>query len=104
MAQFMTADGLHAEAMTAEDMEIFDRINGNFQYWLAHGMLPLSQNRVDVTALKSGALNIIVALGAASVGQPIDEMSTALAVALGVQSTSSEGVRDRSGWICRSPR
>lgn len=34
MAQFITADGLHAEAMTAEmspeDNEIFGRINGNF--------------------------------------------------------------------------
>ncbi len=95
MAQFMTANGLDAEAMTvemsAEDMETFGRMNGNFDYWLAHGMLPLSQYRADVTALKSGASNIIVALGAASVGQPIYEMSTALAAALGVQPETFPG-------------
>ena len=47
MAQFMTATGLDAEAITvetsAEDTETFGRMNGNFKYWLAHGMLPLSQ-------------------------------------------------------------
>ena len=89
MAQFMTANGLDAEAMTmemsAEDMETFGRMEGNFEYWLADGMLPLSQYRADVKALKSGSPKIIVALGAASVDQPIYEMGTALAVALGVQ-------------------
>jgi hypothetical protein len=95
MAQFMTANGLDAEAMSvdmsAEDAETFGRMNGNFEYWLAHGMLPLSQYRADVTALKSGAPKIIVALGAASVGQPIYKMGTALAEALGVQPTTFPG-------------
>ena len=72
-AQFMTANGLDAEAMTAkmsaEDRETFGRMESNLEYWLAHGMLPLSQYRADVKALKSGAPKIIVALGAASVGQ-----------------------------------
>jgi len=95
MAQFMTANGLDAAAMTvemsAEDMETFGRMNGNFEYWLAHGMLPLSQYRADLTALKSGAPKIIVARGAASVGQPIYEMGTALAAALGVQPEAFPG-------------
>lgn len=95
MAQFMTANGLDAEVMTvemsAEDTETFGRMNGNFEYWLAHGMLPLSQYRADVTALKSGAPKIIIALGAASVGQPIYEMGTALAAALGVQPETFPG-------------
>ena len=95
MAQFMTANGLDAGAMTmemsAEDMETFGRMEGNFEYWLAHGMLPLSQYRAEVQALKRGAPKIIVALGAASVGQPIYEMGTALAVALGVQPETFPG-------------
>lgn len=95
MAQFMTANGLDEEAMpvdlSAEDMETSARMNGNFEYWLAHGMLPLSQYHADVTALKNGAPKIIVALGAASVGQPIYEMGTALADALGVQPTTFPG-------------
>ena len=95
MAQFMTANGLDAETMTvemsAEDMDTFGRMNGNFEYWLAHGMLPLSQYRADVKALKSGAPKIVVALGTASVGQPIYEMGTALAVALGVEPETLPG-------------
>lgn len=95
MAQFKTANGLDAGAMTmemsAEDMETFGRMEGNFEYWLAHGMLPLSQYRADVKALKGGAPNIIVALGAESVGQPIYQMGTALAVALGVQPETFPG-------------
>jgi len=54
-------------------------------------MLPLSQYRADVTVLKSGAPKIIAALGAASVGQPIYEMGTALAAALGVQPETFPG-------------
>ena len=95
MAQFMTATGLDAEAITvetsAEDTETFGQMNGNFKYWLAHGMLPLSQYRANVTVLKSRASNIIVALGAESVGQPIYEMGTAFAVALGVQPETFPG-------------
>ena len=95
MEQFMTANGLDAKAMpvemSPEDTETFGRMNGNFEYWLAHGMLPLSQYRADVKALKSGVANIIVALGAASVGQPIYDMGTALAAALGVQPETFPG-------------
>ena len=89
MAQFMTTDELDAGSMTmelpAEDMETFGRMEGYFKDWLAHGMLPLSQYRANVNQLKSGAPKIIVALGAASVGQPIYEMGTALAATLEVQ-------------------
>ena len=95
MAQFITANGLDADAMTmemsAEDRETFGRMNGNFEYWLAHGLLPLSQYGPDVTALKSGAPKIIVALGSKSVGQPIHAMGTALEVALGVQPETFPG-------------
>jgi pimeloyl-ACP methyl ester carboxylesterase len=88
MAQFFADNGLDAAdnapafEMSPEDAETFGRISGNFEYWLAHGMLPLSQYRPDVDALKSGAPQIIVALGEGSVGQPIHQMGTALAAAL----------------------
>ena len=95
MAQFMTANGPDAGAMTmemsAEDMETFGRMEGNFEYWLAHGMFPLSQYRADVKRLKSGSPKVIVALGAASVDQPIYEKGTALASALGVQPETFPG-------------
>jgi pimeloyl-ACP methyl ester carboxylesterase len=96
MAQFMAENGLDAgdgppPEMSAEDMETFGRMSGNFEYWLAHGMLPLSQYRPDIDTLKAGSPKIIVALGEASVGQPIHEMGTALALALGVQPVAFPG-------------
>ena len=44
-----------------------------------------------MTVLKSRATNISVELGAESVSQPIYEMGTALAVALGVQPETFPG-------------
>ncbi len=97
MAQFFAENGLDigedapAFEMSTEDAETFGRISGNFEYWLALGMLPLSQYRANVDALKSGAPKIVVALGAGSVGQPVQEMGMALAVALGVQPVTFPG-------------
>lgn len=78
-------------AMPPEAAETFMRVSGNFEYWLAHGMLPLSGYKPDVTALKLGAPKVIVAIGAHSAGQPIHEMSMALANALGVEPLSVPG-------------
>lgn len=69
--------------MPPEAAETFSRVSGNFEYWLAHGMLPLSTYVPDVATLKAGTPKIVVAIGEASAGLPIHEMSTALAVALG---------------------
>ena len=97
MGQFFAENGLDAGddapafEMSAEDAETFGRVSGNFEYWLAHGMLPLSQYRADAGTLKTGAPKVIVALGAASVGQPIHEMGTALAAALAVQPVTFPG-------------
>ncbi|MDQ6435884.1 alpha/beta hydrolase [Mesorhizobium sp. LHD-90] len=68
--------------MPPEAAETFVRVSGNFEYWLAHGMLPLSTYRPDVAALKAGAPRIVVAIGEGSAGQPIEEMGRALAKSL----------------------
>lgn len=104
MAQFFAEHGLDGgEApegdmpsfdpadMPAEAAETFMRVSGNFEYWLAHGMLPLSTYEPDVTALKAGAPEVIVAVGEQSTGQPIHEMTMALADALGVDPVSVPG-------------
>lgn len=90
IGQFMAENGLDGgdgtpPEMSPEDMETFGRVSGNFEYWLAHGMLPLSRYRADVEALTSGAPRVVVALGEASLGQPIHDMGMALAIALGVR-------------------
>ena len=85
MADFDPAD------MPPEAAETFMRVSGNFEYWLAHGMLPLSTYTPDVAALKAGAPRIMVAIGEQSTGQPIHEMSMALANALGVTPVAMPG-------------
>ncbi|MDB5585285.1 MAG: alpha/beta hydrolase [Devosia sp.] len=72
-------------AMPPQAMETFARVSGNFDYWLAHGMLPLSFYRPDVPALRAGRAKIVVAIGEQSAGQPIEHMATALTDALGTK-------------------
>jgi pimeloyl-ACP methyl ester carboxylesterase len=72
-------------AMPPEDMETFARVSGNFEYWLAHGMRPLSFYRPDVVALRAGKPLVIVGIGEQSAGQPIERMGMALAEKLGTE-------------------
>ena len=64
-------------------MATFKRVSGNFEYWLAHGMLPLGRYRPEVETLRSGTPRIVIGLGAASTGQPIAAMGISAAKALG---------------------
>lgn len=66
-------------APTPEDAETFARVSGNFEYWLAHGLMPLSLYCPDVEALRSGQPRVVVGIGEQSVGQPIYDMGAALA-------------------------
>lgn len=104
MAQFFSEAGLEGSDAPEGDMADFDpadmppeaaetfmRVTGNFEYWLAHGMLPLSTYVPDVATLKAGAPKVIVAIGEQSAGQPIHAMSMALATALGVVPVSVPG-------------
>lgn len=70
--------------MGPEEAETFGRVSGNFEYWLKHGMTPLTLHLPDIAALRAGKPRIVVAVGEGSAGQPIEAMSEALAAALGV--------------------
>ena len=72
-------------ATTPEGAETFGRVSGNFEYWLAHGMLPLSQYRPDVEALRNGQPRVVVGIGEQSAGQIIHEMGMAVADRLGTK-------------------
>ncbi|UVK39466.1 alpha/beta hydrolase [Mesorhizobium sp. AR10] len=74
---------------TPEEAETFVRVSGNFDYWLAHGIMPLSLYRPDVEALR-GRL-VVVGIGEGSVGQPIDGMGKALAEKLGTRRVAFPG-------------
>lgn len=72
-------------APTPEAAETFARVSGNFEYWLAHGIMPLSLYRPDVSALRKGQPRVVVGVGEESAGQPIDSMGRALAAKLGTE-------------------
>ena len=84
-------DGPPEFDMPPEAAETFARVSGNFEYWLAHGMQPLSLHVPDVATLKSGKPRIVVAIGEDSAGQPIEEMSLALAEKLGTAPVKFPG-------------
>lgn len=100
MGAFFGMNGLEDEAPadaqpqfepSPEEAETFARVSGNFEYWLAHGMMPLGRYRPDVDTLKQGEPAIIVAIGEKSAGQPIEAMSTALANGLGTEPVPFPG-------------
>jgi pimeloyl-ACP methyl ester carboxylesterase len=80
-----SADGAREADPDPEATETFARVGRNFEYWLAHGLIPLSAYRPDIETLRRGGPRIIVAIGEASAGQPIAEMGSALARALDVE-------------------
>lgn len=77
--------------MPPEAAETFARVSSNFEYWLAHGMMPLSLYRPDVDALRAGNPRVVVAMGEESIGQPIHGMGTALVEKLGTELTMFPG-------------
>lgn len=112
MGQFFAENGLDGPPdsdMPADVAETFGRVAGNFEYWLAHGMLPLATYRPDVAALRNGAPRIVVAIGTGSAGQPIEAMGLALAHQLGIKATPFPGghmgfVSDASGFASAMDR
>lgn len=93
MVKFFAMNGLADEPeqeeappefdLPPEAAETFARVSGNFEYWLAHGMMPLSLYRPDVDALRAGKPRVVVAIGEESAGQPIYGMGMALVEKLG---------------------
>ena len=102
MAQFFGMNGLDtggdAESgappeaeMPPEGDETMGRVMGNFEYWLAHGMIPLSTFRPDINTLRMGRPGVVVALGEDSAELPIAQMTLALARSLGVEAVAMPG-------------
>lgn len=85
------AEASPAFDMSPEEAETFERVSGNFEYWLAHGMLPLSRYTPEVETLRSGKPRIVVAIGVESAGQPIEAMAVALTERLGVNPVAFPG-------------
>jgi pimeloyl-ACP methyl ester carboxylesterase len=103
MHRFMAMAGMvgeHGDAPpappTPEAMETFGRIQSNFEYFIAHGLMPLSLYRPDVDTLRAGKTRVVVAVGEETVGQVAHRTGLALARQLG--STPAEFPGDHIGY------
>lgn len=105
MAKFMVMAGLDDEfddasselAPTPDDIATFARMETNFEYFIAHGLMPLSLYRPDVAVLRTGSPRIVIGIGEESVGQITHRTSTALATKLSVTPFVFPGGHDGFG-------
>ncbi len=80
-----------------EQLAAFARIGGNMDYFVGHGIWPISTYRPDVAALKAGAPRVVVGVGEASKGQLAHRAAEALAQALGEAPVIFPGDHGRFG-------
>lgn len=74
-----------------EEAATFERVSGNFDYFFAHGLLPVSMYRPDVDALRRNGTRVTVGLGEGSVGHHIHDIGSALARELQVEPAAFPG-------------
>ena len=79
-----------------ELQEVFARIEGNLDYFLACGLAPLSLYEPDVAALRAGPVRVVVGVGADSAGQTAHRTAVALAARLGQAPVTFPG--DHGGY------
>jgi pimeloyl-ACP methyl ester carboxylesterase len=92
MQKFMTMNGMtggakrsDARAPTPAALETYARIEKNFDYFLAHGMRPLSSYRPNVDALRANKTRIVIGVGELTMGQTANRTGVALAAKLGIK-------------------
>lgn len=84
-------------ASTPEADETFARINGNLDYFFAHGLMPLSSYRPDIEALRTGQPRIVVGVGETTIGHTAHQSAVALAEKLGTKPVHFPG--DHLGYV-----
>lgn len=75
---------------------MFGRIMGNLDFFLGHGVGPLSSYVPDLAALRAGPVRVVAGVGASSVGQLAHRCGVALAQRLGTDPVVFPG--DHSGF------
>jgi pimeloyl-ACP methyl ester carboxylesterase len=100
MQKFMAMAGLDDAPpqgdMPPELVEMFGRIEANFEYFIAHGLMPLSLYRPDVDALRTGKARVVVGVGEETVGQVAHRTGLALAAKLASEPVTFPG--DHNGY------
>ena len=74
----------------------FARIGGNLNYFLAHGLKPISFYVPEVSALRAAAVRVVVGVGETSAGQLAHRTAVALAEKLGTEPVPFPG--DHGGY------
>jgi pimeloyl-ACP methyl ester carboxylesterase len=96
MQKFMVGTGLAGEAKPtapppAELQEALQRIRGNLDYFLGHGLKPIGFYVPDVARLQTGPARVVVGIGEASAGGLAGRSAIALAKRLGSAPVSFPG-------------
>lgn len=81
---------------TPDARQAFARIDGNLDYFLAHGFKPISLSVPDVDALSAGPARVVVGIGESSGGQLTHRTAVALAEKLGTEPVTFPG--DHGGF------
>jgi len=81
----------------AEMKEAFGRLTGNIDFFLAHGVKPISLYVPDVAALRAGSTRVIVGVGETSKEQLAYRAAVALAERLGTAPVTFPG--GHSGYV-----
>jgi pimeloyl-ACP methyl ester carboxylesterase len=104
MQQFMMLGGMAGRpaGQTApappnvEAAATLKRIDGNLDYFLAHGLKPIGRYVPDVETLRAGPVKVVVGVGKDSEGQVAHRAAVALAGALGMDPVTFPG--DHNGY------
>jgi pimeloyl-ACP methyl ester carboxylesterase len=97
MQKFMAGAGVggpparRAEPPSPEMMEAFGRVEGNVNFFLAHGFRPIGMYVPDVSALRAGPTRIVVGVGETSNGTLPYRTAVALAERLGTEPATFPG-------------
>jgi hypothetical protein len=81
---------------TPEIQEAFGRMMGNLDFFLAHGVKPISLYVPDVATLRAGSARVVVGVGETSTGQLAHRSAVALAERLGTGPMTFPG--DHGGY------
>jgi pimeloyl-ACP methyl ester carboxylesterase len=79
-----------------EMQEAFGRLNGNMDYFLSHGVKPLSLYVPVVATLRAGSARVVVGVGETSTGELAHRAAVALAEQLGTAPVTFPG--DHGGY------
>ena len=89
-------DGSPRTDQPPEVEQMFARINGNLDYFFAHGLKPISFYIPDVEAFRAGPARIVIGVGERSAGQLAGRTALALAERLGAKPVVFPG--DHNGY------